>query len=359
MKWKSQSARGFIKIWQHRALAGPATSRPENAGPSWREIAIARLEAVLFLAREPLSSRKLAQIAGLADGTAARTLIRRLNRLYDIAGQAFRVIEIAGGYQLLTKPEFGPVLRKIVQVISESRLSGPAMETLVVVAYRQPVVRSDVEAIRGVQCDDILRQLLERDLVRIIGRSEDLGRPRLYGTTKRFLELFGLRSLEELPRAAQLQSASTVSVNDGAIDLNSKSSEIDIEPNSEEKSVTTRIRSASTREEFENDSLLTMAHNALLDPAPLPLSGAKDEDEEEADDEDEEWDDEDDDDDEADDDEEDEDDDFVDEEWEEVDDEDEDDEDEDDDDEEDDDWEDEDDDWDDDEEEEEEVEGDV
>ena len=84
--------------------------------------------------------------------------------------------------------------------ISEVRLSGPALETLAVVAYRQPVLRAAVEAIRGVQCGEILRQLMERDLVKIVGRSEDLGRPFLYGTTKQFLQIFGLRAIDELPR---------------------------------------------------------------------------------------------------------------------------------------------------------------
>jgi segregation and condensation protein B len=160
---------------------------------------------VLFLAREPLASRKLAQLANLADGTEARTLIRRLNQLYDQGGSAFRVEELAGGFQLLTRPMFGPWLRRLLQTPVETRLSAPAMETLAVVAYRQPVLRADIEAIRGVQCGDILRQLMDRDLVRIVSRADDLGRPLLYGTTKRFLQIFGLRHLDELPFADSLR----------------------------------------------------------------------------------------------------------------------------------------------------------
>ncbi len=108
-------------------------------------------------------------------------------------------MEVAGGFQLLSRPKFAPWLRRI-HGQAEVRLSAPAIETLAVVAYRQPILRADIEAIRGVQCGEILRQLMERDLVRIVGRSEDLGRPFLYGTTRQFLQVFGLRHLDELPR---------------------------------------------------------------------------------------------------------------------------------------------------------------
>jgi segregation and condensation protein B len=142
----------------------------------------------------------LAQLADLADGTKARTLVRGLNRFYDREGCAFRVVQVAGGYQLMTRPQFAPWLRRLHRSPVEVRLSAPALETLAVVAYRQPVLRVTIEAIRGVQCGEILRQLMERDLVRIAGRSEELGRPFLYGTARRFLQVFGLRNLEELPR---------------------------------------------------------------------------------------------------------------------------------------------------------------
>ena len=174
-----------------------------------RGLKLRRLEAVLFLTREALNSRKLAQYANLADGTQARTLIRRLNHLYDEAGRAFRVEEVAGGYQLMTRPMFSNWLRRLQHVPPEVRLSAPAMETLAVVAYRQPVLRADVGAIRGGNCGEILRQLMHRDLVRIGGRSEELGRPYLYATTKRFLQLFGLTSLDRLPRADQMHSSAT------------------------------------------------------------------------------------------------------------------------------------------------------
>jgi len=141
-------------------------------------------------------------LSGLADGTEARTLVRTLHRLYDEAGCAFRVVEVAGGFQVVSRAKFAPWLRRLQVVPTEVRLSVPAMETLAVVAYRQPVLRADVETIRGVQCGEILRQLMERGLVRIVGKSEDLGRPFLYGTTRQFLQVFGLRDLDQLPRPA-------------------------------------------------------------------------------------------------------------------------------------------------------------
>lgn len=174
-------------------------------GPLARDERLARVEAVLFLAREPLTSRKIGQLAGLSDGTAARTAVRQLNKLYDEGGSPFRAEQLAGGYQLLTRPMFGPWLRRLLQAPVQTRLSAPALETLAVVAYRQPVLRAEIEAIRGVQCGDILRQLMDRDLARIVSRADDLGRPLLYGTTKRFLQVFGLRNLDELPQADALR----------------------------------------------------------------------------------------------------------------------------------------------------------
>ena len=133
--------------------------------------------------------------------------MRRLNDLYDSSGRAFRVERVAGGYQLLTRAQFAGWVRRLEHVPPETRLSAPALETLAVIAYRQPVLRAEIEAIRGVNCGEILRQLMERDLVRIAGRSDELGRPYLYATTRHFLRMFGLEGLERLPRVQAMQSA--------------------------------------------------------------------------------------------------------------------------------------------------------
>lgn len=183
-----------------------ANEQPPTAGDNSRDERLSQLEAVLFLSSQPLGSRKLAQLADLADGTKARTLVRKLNRRYDAEGRAFRVEEIAGGFQLFARAKFAPWLRRLHS--AEVRLSAPAMETLAVVAYRQPVLRAEIEAIRGVQSGEVLRQLIERDMVRIVGRSEELGRPFLYGTGRRFLQVFGLRHLDELPQIELIQGVS-------------------------------------------------------------------------------------------------------------------------------------------------------
>ncbi|MDG2013485.1 MAG: SMC-Scp complex subunit ScpB [Pirellulaceae bacterium] len=164
-----------------------------------------RLESVLFLAKEPLHSRKLSQLAGLQDGTQARTMVRDLNQEYNDAGRAFIITQVAGGFQARTRPMFSDWLKKLQSASSAIKLSGPAMETLAVVAYRQPVLKADIEAIRGVNCGELLRQLLDRGMVKIAGRSRELGNPFLYGTTRRFLEIFGLSSIEALPRGEKLR----------------------------------------------------------------------------------------------------------------------------------------------------------
>ena len=174
-------------------------------GPGARDPLLATVEAALFVADEPLTPRRLAQAARLADAGEARRLVRRLQTLYEEGGSAFQVEEIAGGYQLLTRPEFHPWLARLRRAGNELRLSAAARETLAIVAYRQPIGRADIEAVRGVQCGELLRLLMEKGLVRIAGRDDSLGRPVLYGTTKKFLQAFGLKSLRDLPQAPELR----------------------------------------------------------------------------------------------------------------------------------------------------------
>ena len=317
---------------------GKAASR----GQFVRDARMARVEAVLLLSDEPLNTRKISQLANLADGTEARTLIRRLNEFYDRQGTAFRAEEAAGGFQLLTRRKFSGWLRRLVRTHVEARLYTSALETLAVAAYRQPVTRAEIEGIRGVQCDEMLRQLLERNLVKIVGRSEELGRPYLYGTTKRFLRFFGLRHLDELPRAAELRAR-----RDGpdTVATGSENEQQDLSTATQEESAVSIV----FENEMEQEEDLKRRRRGLADD----VRAEDDDDDDFEEEEDEDDDDDDEDDDEEEEDEEFEDDDFDDD-WEEVDDEDED---EDDDEEEDEDWDDDeedDDDLDDDEEEEEE-----
>ncbi|MBI3865117.1 MAG: SMC-Scp complex subunit ScpB [Planctomycetia bacterium] len=172
---------------------------------------MARAEAVLLVADSPLSPRRLAMLATLADATEARTQINRLNAAYEQAGTPFRVERVAAGYRLFTLPQFAFWLGKLHHRDAVLKLSPPAMETLTIIAYRQPITRADVEAIRGVQCSEMIKQLMERSLVRIGGEDNSLGRPFLYETTRRFLEIYGLRDLEELPMAEKLRRPGGVS----------------------------------------------------------------------------------------------------------------------------------------------------
>jgi len=163
------------------------------------------LEAILFASEEPVSAERLAEAAG-EDVTVGlvRDAIKELMADYDAQGRAFTIEEIAGGFQLFTRPEYNPYLKKIMRARSEARFTQAALETLAIIAYKQPIMRVEVEDIRGVACGDMIRTLMEKGLVRIAGRGEQLGRPLLYGTTKKFLQAFGLASTKDLPDAKQL-----------------------------------------------------------------------------------------------------------------------------------------------------------
>jgi segregation and condensation protein B len=182
----------------------PAEDETAAADELARDPRLARLEAALFLADEPLAPRRLAAVADLADAAEARHMLDRLRDLYDRDGTAFQVEERAGGFQLRTRPTFHPWLMRLRRGGDELRLSPALLETLAVVAYRQPVMRADVDAVRGVQCGELLRHLMEKGLLRITGRHDSLGRPVLYGTTKKFLQAFGLNSLKDLPEVEDL-----------------------------------------------------------------------------------------------------------------------------------------------------------
>jgi segregation and condensation protein B len=196
---------------QNRRLPAVYRLLPESLpeavprGPLARVHRLAWVEAALFAADEPLTARRLATAAGLADGVEARRLVRKLQALYDQDGTAFQIEELAGGFQLLTRPEYHPWLVRLRRTGHDLRLSPPARETLAIIAYRQPIMRADIEAIRGVQCSEVLRLLMEKGLIRIAGRHDSLGRPVLYGTTKKFLQVFGLKSLRDLPHAGQFR----------------------------------------------------------------------------------------------------------------------------------------------------------
>ena len=163
------------------------------------------LEAVLFASDRPLSLQDLSGVLDLG-AEAVRQLLEELRQEHAQSGRAFAVEEIAGGFQILTLPEYAPWLNRLRPARRPGRLSPAALETLAIVAYKQPVTRAEIESIRGVQAGPILRTLLDRELLRTAGRAEVLGSPLLYATTEGFLEVYGLKSLEDLPQSSDFRS---------------------------------------------------------------------------------------------------------------------------------------------------------
>jgi len=230
------SAAGFR--WQMRiASPAPDADSPTNAGPLGlqRTTKMARLEAALFVAEGALSTRRLAQLATLADAAEVRRLVESLNACLAEANSAFHIERVGTGHQMLTLPEFAPWLDKLHQRQTKLKLSAPAMESLAIVSYRQPITRADIEAIRGVQSTEMLKQLMERGLVRIAGEDDSLGRPYLYGTTPRFLELFGLKSLDDLPNSDLKCRPPSCAVSENSDDELDEDEELDEEELDEEE----------------------------------------------------------------------------------------------------------------------------
>ena len=168
------------------------------------------VEAILLTSDKPLGTNAIANALMPDDPKdAAQRIddaITALNEIYGQTGRAFRIRPVAGGYRLMTEPRFAPALLALQGARQSGKLSRPALETLAIIAYRQPVTRATIESIRGVSAGDVIKSLLERRLIDIVGRAEELGRPMLYGTSKHFLEVFGLRSTKDLPAVGDIPS---------------------------------------------------------------------------------------------------------------------------------------------------------
>ncbi len=164
---------------------------------------LAILEALLFAVDEPLPAQRIQEILADADAATTEASLHDLAIRLETDGRGLMVQEVAGGFRLATRPEVHPWLQRLQQV-KPARLSRAALETLAIVAYRQPITRPEIEAIRGVAVDGVMRTLLERELVRMMGRKADAGRPMLYGTSQKFLEHFGLRELGDLPTLREI-----------------------------------------------------------------------------------------------------------------------------------------------------------
>lgn len=187
------------------------TAPDDSAEPVSPEVTTESVvEAILLSTDVPLSGAKIAQLLGTGDAGDVRQHIDNLNDRYGKAGSSFRIEPIAKGYQLLTLPAYDHWVRRLQKSRADSRLSPVALETLAIVAYKQPVLRATVESIRGVAVGDMLVRLREMNLIRIVGRAEEIGRPLLYGTTSKFLKVFGLSSLKDLPQLDETTSPQTV-----------------------------------------------------------------------------------------------------------------------------------------------------
>lgn len=162
------------------------------------------IEAVLFASDESLTAARLCSIVGTGTKQVCEK-IELLNEKYKAGSHAFRIEKIAGGYQMLTLGPYNHWLRKLLRSRSDTKLSPAALETLAIIAYKQPIIRADIEAIRGVAAGEMIRNLMYKGLAKIVGRAEVLGRPMLYGTTKKFLEVFGLNTLKDLPKIEELK----------------------------------------------------------------------------------------------------------------------------------------------------------
>jgi len=158
------------------------------------------VEALLFASDTPVEAERIQEVLDLESAAAAREIVEGLRARLDAEARALQVMEVGGGFRLVTRPELAPWLVKLARSRTRSRLSRPALETLAIIGYRQPVSRPEVDAVRGVNSEAVLDNLLERRMIRIAGRKESPGRPFLYETTREFLVAFGLRDLGDLPK---------------------------------------------------------------------------------------------------------------------------------------------------------------
>jgi segregation and condensation protein B len=210
----------------------------------------AAIEALIFISNKPLVPEELKKIFTNISVSDIRQVISELEREYAERNSGIRVVEIAGGFQMVTASECAPAIKDFYKIKNTERLTGPSLETLAIVAYKQPVTRVDIEAIRGVSVDGVIRSLLEKNLIRIVGRKEVIGRPFVYGTTRLFLDYFGLRSLAELPKIEEFAQQ------DALMDVKLASGDADITP-----------LTAEEEQSLSNQELVTPSTDAPQEPA--------------------------------------------------------------------------------------------
>ncbi len=187
------------------------------------------IESLIFISNKPLTIDELKQIFENTDAAQLREMVEAVKQEYEARNSGVRIVEIAGGYQMVTSPQNSAHIKSFYKIKNTEKLSGPSLETLAIIAYKQPVTRVDIEAIRGVNVDGVVRSLLEKNLIRVVGRKEVIGRPFVYGTTRMFLDYFGLKSLEELPKIEEFAQKDIV------LDMKLASGDADITPLTQEE----------------------------------------------------------------------------------------------------------------------------
>ncbi len=187
------------------------------------------IESLIFTSDKPLFIDDIKKLFDNLEASKIRELIESLQKELIGRSSGLRIIEIAGGFQMVTSPDNAEAIKSFYKIKHTEKLSGPSLETLSIIAYKQPVTRIDIEAIRGVNVDGVIKSLLEKNLIRIVGRKEVIGRPFVYGTTRLFLDYFGLKSLAELPKIEEFAQQ------DMLLDVKLASGEGEITPLSKEE----------------------------------------------------------------------------------------------------------------------------
>jgi len=169
------------------------------------------IEALLFVTNDPITKNQMQEVVKGLSSEDIDKCIAELNEEYLREGHSFQIEEIAGGWQMRTRPDYGQWVKALLNIQRRERLSGPALETLAIIAYKQPITKVEIEGIRGVNTDWVLSSIIDKNLVRIVGKKDIVGHPFMYGTTTRFLEHFGLASLKDLPQVEELKGANIFS----------------------------------------------------------------------------------------------------------------------------------------------------
>ncbi|HNW39586.1 MAG TPA: SMC-Scp complex subunit ScpB [Candidatus Omnitrophota bacterium] len=158
------------------------------------------VEALIFASEKPITTEQIKKVLGDLDAASINKIVEELKNEFDLQNRGIKIIEIAGGFQMITNSNFAPFLKKLFKNRYSDKLSKPALESLAIIAYKQPLTKAEIESLRNVNVDGVMKSLVEKNLIRICGRKKVPGRPFVFGTTREFLEHFGLKSLQDLPK---------------------------------------------------------------------------------------------------------------------------------------------------------------